>query len=116
MSISNASSARPVVATVMVGNACRSEKIFSWKCSPDGAGDRPKKSFHCPTKMMTAIPAVKPTMTGFGMYLMTAPKRANPNATKMMPAIRVAICRPPIPCCAVMMDKTAMKAPVGPEI
>ncbi len=66
--------------------------------------------------MMTPMPAVKPTITGFGMYLMTAPNRAKPKATRITPAISVAICRPAIPCCAVMMDSTAMNAPVGPEI
>jgi len=80
------------------------------------AGDSPKKSFHCPTNMMTPIPAVKPAMTGFGMYLMTAPRRAKPNASNIIPAISVAICSPAIPCCAVMIASTATNAPVGPEI
>lgn len=39
---------------------------FWWKCTPPTAGN-PKKSFHCPTKMITPIPAVNPTITGMGM-------------------------------------------------
>src|ERR1700722_15958009 len=66
--------------------------------------------------MMTPIPAVKPAMTGLGMYLITAPNRANPNTSRITPAMRVAICRPAMPCCAVMMESTATNAPVGPEI
>ena len=65
---------------------------------------------------MTAMPAVKPTMTGSGMYLITAPRRAKPNTSRITPAISVAICKPAMPCCAVMIASTAMKAPVGPEI
>ena len=46
-----------------------SAHTFSWKCVPPPAGCRPKKSFHCPTQMMTAMPEVKPTITGFGNEL-----------------------------------------------
>jgi len=66
--------------------------------------------------MMIAMPAVKPTMTGLGMNLMTLPRRASPMIRSMQPAITVAACSPAIPYCAVMPASTAMKAPVGPEI
>ena len=89
---------------------------FSWKCRPDAAGCRPKKSFHWPIKMMTAMPDVKPTITGLGMNLMTLPSRASPMTSRMTPAMSVAACRPAMPYCAVMPASTAMKAPVGPEI
>src|SRR5688500_3362853 len=66
--------------------------------------------------MITAIPAVKPTMTGLGMNLITVPSRAMPMSSKMTPAMSVAICKPAIPWVAVMPASTAMNAPVGPEI
>ena len=43
-------------------------------------GGRPKKYCHWPTKMMTAMPEVNPTMTGFGMKRMTLPSRRKPIA------------------------------------
>ena len=67
-------------------------------------------------QMMTAMPVVKPTITGAGMYLMTTPSRASPMASSMMPAISVAICSPSMPWRAVMPDRITMKAPVGPAI
>ncbi len=89
--------ASDVVAGCRCGSACSRCQSFSWKCSPGTAGS-PKKSFHCPTQMITAIPAVKPTMTGSGMNLMTAPSWAMPSSSRMAPAIKVAICRPSMPC------------------
>ncbi len=65
---------------------------------------------------MTPMPAVKPAMTGAGMNLMTAPRRARPISTRIAPAMKVATCRPPMPYFAVMPDRMAMKAPVGPAI
>ena len=47
---------------------------------------------------------------------MTVPSLAKPNTIKIAPAIKVAICKPAMPCCAVMIDSTAMNAPVGPDI
>src|SRR5262245_35501788 len=66
--------------------------------------------------MITAMPEVKPTITGFGMNLMTPPSCATPIASRMHPAMSVATCRPSMPYCAVIPASTAMKAPVGPEI
>ena len=66
--------------------------------------------------MITAMPDVKPTITGFGMNRMTLPSRATPIASSITPAISVATCRPAMPYCAVMPASTTMKAPVGPEI
>lgn len=65
---------------------------------------------------MTPIPEVKPTITGSGMYLITDPRRAAPIPIRINPAMKVAICNPAMPCCAVISASTAMKAPVGPEI
>ena len=63
---------------------------------------------------MTPMPAVKPTMTGAGMNLMTAPRRARPISTRIAPAMNVATCKPAMPYFAVTPDRMAMKAPVGP--
>jgi len=40
--------------------------------------------------MITAMPAVKPTTTGSGTYLIQVPKRSRPAATSMIAAIMVA--------------------------
>ncbi len=103
-----------MVARLIDGKLRSTPVVSRENAGRTGAGDRPKKSFHCPTKIMTAMPAVKPAITGFGMYLMTTPSFAKPKAMRIIPAMSVAICRPAMPCCAVMMDRTAMKAPVGP--
>jgi hypothetical protein len=62
------------------------------------------------------MPAVKPTITGSGMNLSSAPSRATPSSSSITPAIMVAICRPSMPCFAVTPARIAMKAPVGPAI
>jgi len=41
-----------------------------------------------------AMAEVNPIVTGYGMYLMTEPIRANPIATSKTPAIMVAIANP----------------------
>jgi hypothetical protein len=66
--------------------------------------------------MITAMPAVKPAMTGFGMNRTTLPSRASPMTSSMQPAMSVANCSPAMPYCAVTPARTAMNAPVGPEI
>ena len=116
MSKASANSASAVVARWKSGSACNSAASLWWKCSLSGRTCKPKKSFHCPTQMITPIPVVNPTITGSGMYLMTAPKRASPIANSITPAIRVAICKPTTPYLAVMPERITMNAPVGPEI
>ena len=44
--------------------------------------------------MMIAMPLVKPMMTGYGMNLMTLPRRAIDIATSRAPAMIVAMARP----------------------
>ena len=58
---------------------------------------RPRKSFTCDEKMITAIPAVKPVTTGYGMNLIIPPIRASPRTMRMMPAMIVQITRPSYP-------------------
>ena len=76
----------------------------------------PKKSCHWPTQMITAMPAVKPPITGSGMKRMARPKRARPMQTRMPPAIIVASSRPSAPKRATTPARMTMKAPVGPAI
>jgi len=44
--MASANKAMPVVAGLIDGSASSSAHNFSWKCRPEGAGFRPKKSFH----------------------------------------------------------------------
>ena len=69
MRMASVSAAISVVARCRWGSSRNTAMNFSWKCRPDAAGCSPKKSFHCPTQMMTAMPAVKPTITGLGNEL-----------------------------------------------
>ena len=112
---SRLSTARPAVGRWVCGRASTSCHSFSWKCSAAIFGS-PRKSRHCPTKMMTPMPAVKPTITGAGMNLMTPPMRARPITSSIAPAISVATCSPAMPYWAVMPERIAMNAPVGPAI
>jgi hypothetical protein len=77
---------------------------------------RPRKSFSWLAKMMTAIPLVKPVMTGCGMNFMMPPNFATPKITSMTPAIIVAIASPSYPCCWTMPYTITTNAPVGPPI
>lgn len=45
--------------------------------------------------MPAAMPAVKPVITGCGMYFISAPRRSRPAAMSISPAIRVHSTRPP---------------------
>ena len=57
-----------------------------------GVGARPaagrRSTATGPTKMMTAMPEVKPTMTGFGMKRMTLPSCRKPMTSSITPAIK----------------------------
>jgi len=61
------------------------------------------------------MPVVKPVVTGYGMNLISFPKPETPMITRMMPAIIVAVIKPPIPCSAMMPAMMTTKAPVGPD-
>ncbi len=70
----------------------------------------------CCEKMISAIPAVKPVVTGNGMYLITPPSLRAPMATSTKPAINVATIRPSTPYRPTMPATMTTKAPVGPPI
>ena len=63
----------------------------------------------------TAMPAVKPVVTGYGTYSMNWPIRAAPMAKRIRPAARVARSSPPRPKRVAIGARTTTKAAVGPE-
>ena len=81
-----------------------------------GAKVRPRKSLICPTRMVTAIPAVKPVVMVMGMYLISAPKRQMPMRTRRIPAMTVARISPSVPWVATTPATMVAKAAVGPEM
>ena len=60
---------------------------------------KPNRSFIWVENIVMAIPPVKPMIIGYGMNLITLPRRNTPISTSMIPAITVAIARPPTPYC-----------------
>jgi hypothetical protein len=66
--------------------------------------------------MIIAIPAVKPIITGFGIYLTSEPALHNPSTMRISPAIKVAIIRLSNPYCVTIPSSIGTNAPVGPAI
>ena len=62
----------------------------------------PKRSFICVEKMVSAIPPVKPTITGYGTNFMMLPSLQTPISTSIMPAMIVAIISPDRPNSCIM--------------
>ncbi len=56
--------------------------------------DKPKKSPIWEEKIVSAIPAVKPVVTGYGIYLIMEPSLKNPASASIPPAIKVVITSP----------------------
>ena len=54
-----------------------------------GPGSVPKAAGTCCRKMMTAMPSVKPSITGQGMKLTARPSFSTPATSTMRPAIKV---------------------------
>ena len=77
---------------------------------------RPKSGFIWLAKMITAMPPVKPTVTGKGMNLMKLPSRSIPRAASITPERNVASITPDMPCCAAVAETNTIKAPAGPPI
>ena len=65
---------------------------------------------------MTAMPDVKPMMTGIGIKLMRRPSLRTPASSSSTPAAKQAKNTPCRPYVATMPTNTALIAPVGPEI
>ena len=89
---------------------------FAQKSTGTDAIVRPNASLICPEKMMSAIPLVKPIMTGCGTNLITPPRRMAPMPMSRSPAMTVAMRRPSIPYFATIPAIMMTNAPVGPPI
>ena len=86
--------------------------------APCRASVRPRRSLIWLAKMITAMPAVKPTVTGIGNELDVGaePQKADRRPASGRPCM-VASIRPSMPCCARRSAATStMKAPAGPPI
>ena len=77
--------------------------------------ESPAKSFTCRVAITTAMPAVKPVVTGCGTNWMSPPMRTAPSTSRRMPAMRVATISPPMPNSAEIGARSTTKAAVGPE-
>ncbi len=86
---SNASVAAAMISslTCAVPRACHMAAIRPKKDAGAPPRVRPRTSFSCNVAMTTAMPAVKPLVTGYGMNSMSWPRRATPIAISMRPPI-----------------------------
>jgi hypothetical protein len=82
--------------------------------APSVAGT-PTAAGTCWRKMMTAMPSVKPSITGHGMKVTARPSRSMPAASTMRPASSPTIARAPSPWAAMIGASTTTMAPVGPD-
>ena len=64
----------------------------------------------------SAMPLVKPMITGRGMYFTALPVPVRPITTSITPAISVHMNSPSMPYCETMPATTTTNAPVGPPI
>ena len=62
------------------------------------------------------MPAVNPTVTGYGMNLIYVPSFKKPIAASITPDIIVASSKPSRPCACAVAATSTMKAPAGPPI
>ena len=77
---------------------------------------RPKKSLICVEAISTAMPLVKPIVTGRGMYRTAEPRPVSPIKSSIAPAIAVHINRPETPNSVTIPATMTTNAPVGPAI
>ena len=83
-------------------------------CSPETS--TPRADGTCCRAMMTAIPRVKPSITGSGMKRTYRPSPAMAMTTSSRPAMRPTTSTPLAPYSATIGTSTTVMAPVGPEI
>ena len=69
----------------------------------------------CCRKMITAMPSVKPSITGHGMELTVRPSFSSPTSRTTSPAMIDTRAIAAAPCVATMGPRTTTMAPVGPE-
>ncbi|MNR27777.1 hypothetical protein D3C85_1450640 [compost metagenome] len=58
---------------------------------------KPKKSFSWVSRISTAMPLVKPVISGIGKNLITCPRRSSPISTSITPAMKVQMIRLAMP-------------------
>lgn len=112
-SSANVSTPMPRSCRCVCGSASASSFARGMKWSENFPG-RPSSLSTCVAAMTTAMPLVKPVVTGCGMNWISRPRRSSPIATRMKPAITVASISPPSPYCDAMGARMTMKAAVGP--
>ena len=96
------------LVAAMVCTAATSELVLG----PAGA---PSADGTCCKKMMTAMPSVKPSITGHGITATARPSRSTAAMSTMTPAMIVTSATTPAPCAATMGPSTTTIAPVGPD-
>ena len=106
----------PAAAGAKLERASQRAGIFARSLPGSCARVSPRSSVSWLAKMITAMPAVKPTVTGKGMNLMKVPSRRSPAAASIRPDRKVARISPLIPCPATVAATSTMKAPAGPPI
>ena len=74
----------------------------------------PSAAGSCWRPMINAIPAVKPSTTGSGMYFIARPAPVNASKSSMSPASTPTTSTPSAPWLATMGINTTVIAPVGP--
>ena len=77
---------------------------------------RPKMSLSWPMKMVAAIPAVKPTVTGCGISRTKPPSLSTPSTASIAPDIITASSMPSMPKRATVAATSTTKAAAGPPI
>ena len=76
----------------------------------------PKKSLIWVEAISSAMPLVKPIVTGRGMYLTAAPRPVKPMMSSRKPAMIPTSAKPPSPNFTTIPATITTKAPVGPPI
>ena len=82
----------------------------------DPASSSPSTSLIWMVAMTTAMPVVKPVVTGCGMNVMSRPSRASPMPTCMRPAMSPATRSPATPKSRTTGSRITTNAAVGPVI
>ena len=92
---------------------------LSFGSSSPGSGPasrRPPRSLSWLARMVTAMPQVKPTVTGCGMWRIKEPSLSAPARVSMTPERRTAESKPSIPNFETAAATNTMNAPAGPPI
>ena len=100
--------------TVLASTRPRQSIATSRALSPSGFGTSSANGTCC-RAMIVAMPTVKPSITGHGMYWIVRPSPTRPRMITMMPPMIATVNTAPVPCTATIGSSTTVIAPVGPE-